>query len=213
MSYFTEPLPQSLDECQDMMLLLMNEIEGIYGQLNDTERRKHYKSDKDYQNWRKSAFNANNFKGYQLDELEAHLKTCFHVEYPTKLSLLVAIQDRQLKPPRWLTDEPIESIPQIELHSLSQHTINEILQRLTSARGKMNQTEVGAVLGVSSSAISAWEKGRSPITLNTIFKLCQLYGVPPMFILTGKPRIDAKDVETIASTLQEGVDMLRSLLE
>lgn len=214
MSYFEDPLPNELHLCQDMALELMNEIEGIYGQLNDPDRRRRYKSDKDYQTWRNSAFNANAFKGNQLEELEAHMKTCFKAEYPTKLSLLIAIQDRQLKPPRWLDgDDPIESIPQIKMTAESERYVSDVLTRLIAARGSITQTEVGAVLGVSSSAVSSWEKGKSPITLNTILKMCQLYNVNPIIILTGKQRIDPSDVHEIWRHSQENADLIKSLLE
>lgn len=208
-------LPQTLHEAQDLMLSIMDRMESIYGQLNDPERRKIYKSDKEYQEWRLSAFNANAHKGNELDELEAHMKKCFKVEYPTKKSLLLAIQERDYSPPRWLNNasaEPISSVPEIEFTEQSSIILAGILERLIEARGRMSQDEVGKLLGVTGSTVSSWERGRSPITLSTILKLCQIYEVPSGWILVGA-QINIEDVRTVFNLFAEGVELAKSLLE
>lgn len=222
--------PKTLEQAQDMMLVLMDNIEGIYSQLNDPTRRKIYKSEKEYLSWRNSAFSANAHLGNDLEALEAYILKCFKVEYPTKQSLLLAIHERNYKPPRWLRNEPLTTfkdslepeemaesgnippLASIALNPQFQTVLKGILDRLIEARGRMSQDEVGGMLAVTGSTVSSWERGRSPITLQTVMKLCQIYDVKVGWVLVGN-EINIEDVRTVFQMFSEAAELAKSLLE
>jgi len=48
---------------------------------------------------------------------------------------------------------------------------------------RMTQAELGQLLGVQSSAVSKWEKGRvDNLTIAQIARMAEIFGVSPMFL-------------------------------
>lgn len=214
--------PDTLEGCQELLLILMNDAEKIWSDLQDPEKPKTYKSKGEYQAWRLKASNAQIYKMTQVDTLLAHIEKSYGRTYENKQALILAIRERQVKAPHWLETVMIgngsnaysEEEPNMELLAKSSiQFITAILDRLIVARGKLTQGDVATRLGVSNSAISAWERGRSPITLATVLLLCQLYEVNPVYILVGRDKIKTTDVQALVEQFQENVDLLKSLLE
>ena len=78
--------------------------------------------------------------------------------------------------------------------------------RLKSLRKKsgLNQRELGEIVGLTYSAISAMESDKCNLTSDVIIKLSQFFGVSADYLLTG-----IETERTISETEQEIIEVLR----
>lgn len=73
----------------------------------------------------------------------------------------------------------------------------DLLQRLITARKALgiSQTTAGVALGLRASGFSQIERGESPLSVERFRKLCALYHVTQVEMLTGiQPNFDAEEV-------------------
>ena len=98
--------------------------------------------------------------------------------------------------------------------------VEEIMARLVLARKRagLSQAQAGTLLGFSGSAssLSQYEIGRSIPNLDLFLRMCEVYGISPVWALTGiNPAFDATEFLEQARDLGEDalklVDILSSL--
>jgi transcriptional regulator with XRE-family HTH domain len=92
-----------------------------------------------------------------------------------------------------------------------------ILHRLIESRkaAGLSQGQVAKLLNLSGSAstISDWERGDSPLTLERLLQLRDLYGVATEWLMTGvNPHFDLADLMTAAQA-DKIIDQLKAVLE
>lgn len=96
----------------------------------------------------------------------------------------------------------------------------EIRARLVLARVQagLSQGQVANLLGLAGtgSTVSQWEQGGRGLHLERFLELCALYGVSPVWVLTGvNPDFDATEILRAASDASDDllrmVDLLSSL--
>lgn len=236
-----EKTPNSLEEAQDFIFAIMEDIENIWGKLRSQEWPAHVKSQGEYEQWHMKASAAKRHKEKRLSWLQDFCRDNFAVYYTSKRSLMIAMQERELQTPDFLRDEIIESSnghapflaekaalqhlrealiedkpqrPEISLSLQSQKHLELIMQRLLLARqsAELTQTEVSEMLGFESNVLGGWERGRVSPTLVNIFRLCAIYQVDPVAILTGESSASREDLELILQQFEAGRDYLKGLL-
>jgi transcriptional regulator with XRE-family HTH domain len=97
--------------------------------------------------------------------------------------------------------------------------VTEIKARLVLARKRagLSQSQVAQMLGFkATSSFTDYESGPFAPALDKLLKLCEIYGVSPVWALTGiNPDFDATDILKAAGTLNQDamylVDLLSSL--
>lgn len=80
--------------------------------------------------------------------------------------------------------------------------LGDLLQELRKDKG-LTQAQVGALVGVSASAISAYENGVSEPTIETLKNLARLYHVNTDFLL-GETRVSTSWAEIVKGFSTEG---------
>ncbi len=93
-------------------------------------------------------------------------------------------------------------------------TTGQRLKELRKKRG-LNQTEVGEILGLSYSAISAIEQDRSEMTSGALKKISEYFGVSADYLLSGKEGtsdISAEERE-ILSVIRDDKAMRSAMME
>lgn len=223
--------PQSLEECQDYILGIMEDIQSIWAKLQAGEWPKTVKSQAEYETWVKSTNAAYIHKGKRLDWLNDFCMRHFGISYPKKRALLIAIQERMMNAPAFLLDEnsngheepsakaepeeePAPSVPEIVLSVQSERQLEGILKRLIEARktADMTQDDVASYFGFHNTAIGQWERGRTPITLLNLFKLANIYECDPLWILTGEREVTKEQLGAIAENLEISLGKLWDLM-
>lgn len=230
--------PESLEESQDFMLACASDVKQIWGQLqNEDLKKKKMGEGKDaYTRWENSAYTAYEAKQRILRELRAYAKKKWGFEFSTLDELRNIVLKRSIAAPDWLdgvsesVGETLTAGQQIELPlvegqddyseeaaSLSEEAmacLNGILERLKIARREANvtQDEAGQYCGVGKAAMGFWERGRTPITIANLFRLCHLYGVDPAYILIGEMPMDKAALETIADVMQSNAQTIYRLI-
>lgn len=226
--------PQSLEECQDYILGIMEDIQSIWSKLQSGEWPKSVKSQAEYETWVKSTNAAYIHKDKRLKWLNAFCLDNFGVCYPKKRALLIAIQERMISAPAFLLDEspnghneeisvkadPLETEtiaqrhPEVILSAQSEALLDGILKRMTEARNHtgMTMTDAARYFGYTGQAISNWERGETPVTLLNIFKLARIYECDPLWILTGEKEITREHLAEIANNLEISMTALWDLM-
>lgn len=95
--------------------------------------------------------------------------------------------------------------------------VEEIMARLVCARRNagLSQSQASRLLGFSgtASSLSQHETGRSIPTLDLFLRMCAVYGVSPVWALTGiNPEFDVSDFLIQAQTLGDDALKLVELL-
>lgn len=222
----------NLYQAQSMLLKEMEETEKIWGQLNSDGFRKGFNSQNEYASWRVRAGDAYGYKKKLVTELRDYIQERFGEYYPDSASLRLALMEQTLEAPDWLQEaEPdapalaeqhLQEVlgndkpprPEISLSLQSQKHLELIMQRLLLARqsAELTQTEVSEMLGFESNVLGGWERGRVSPTLVNIFRLCAIYQVDPVAILTGESSASREDLELILQQFEAGRDYLKGLL-
>lgn len=95
--------------------------------------------------------------------------------------------------------------------------MNEILERLITARkaAGLSQSQVSQMLGLSGSAatVSQWEHGGRGLDVSRFLDLCALYGVSPVWALTGtNPDFEPTRALLLAQHVEQAViDLLEMI--
>lgn len=224
----------NLYQAQGMLLKEMEETEKIWGQLNSDGFKKGFASQREYSDWRVRAGDAYGYKKKLVTELRDYIQQRFGEYYPDSASLRLALMEQTLEAPDWLQERESEpdapalaeqhlqevlgddkpQRPEISLSLQSQKHLELIMQRLTDARKarEMTQLEVSVMLGNESNVMGQWERGRTSPTLVNIFRLCAIYQVDPVAILTGESSASREDLELILQQFEAGRDYLKGLL-
>ncbi len=226
--------PESLEECQDFILATMTAIESIWGKLQSGEWPVHVKSQGEYEAWRQTTLSAKGHKQRRLSWLQEFCADNWGCSYQTKRSVLIAIQEREMQMPSFLMDtakiekiqEPqtqsIQAIeankplrPEMQLSLQSEKRMNGIIQRLKEAReaAGINQTEASEAIGFNSNVVTNWERGTVSPTLLNIFKLCQVYEVESLEILTGERSVSREDLIALSKLFEDGVEYIQTLID
>ena len=223
----------SLYQAQSMLLKEMEETEKIWGQLNSDGFRKGFNSQNEYASWRVRAGDAYGYKKKLVTELRDYIQQRFGEYYPDSASLRLALMEQTLEAPDWLQEaEPdapalaeqhLQEVlgndkpqrPEISLSLQSQKHLELIMQRLLNARkaAELYQEDVSYALGFNSNVLGGWERGRVSPTLVNIFRLCAIYQVDPVEILTGQAQVSREDLEAVAKQFDNGLEYLRGLLD
>lgn len=94
--------------------------------------------------------------------------------------------------------------------------IAEIKARLVLARKRagLSQGQAAKLVGMNAaSSLSQHENDRSTPTLELFLKLCKVYGISPVWALTGvNPDFDATDILRAAGSLNQDASYLVDLL-
>lgn len=95
--------------------------------------------------------------------------------------------------------------------------IDKILERLVSAREQagLSQGQAGKLLdGLSTGGLCDIEKGRNTLTLERFLKMCEIYGVNPVWALTGtNPDFDPQPIIEAAERARMAEDELLRVLD
>lgn len=62
------------------------------------------------------------------------------------------------------------------------HILGNIIQNGRNAK-KLSQASVASYLGCTNSNVSSWERGNSKIDIESLIKLCELYGISYVEVL------------------------------
>lgn len=92
-----------------------------------------------------------------------------------------------------------------------------IRTRLVEARKRagLSQGQVAVMLGLGgASSFTGYETGKTPLTLNHFLDLCSIYGISPVWALTGiNPDFDANEVRKALRGASDDLGYLIDLLQ
>lgn len=220
---------ETLGQAQEYLLQEMSEAEKIWGQLQSDGFRKGFKGqNSEYQDWRVRASDAYNYKKNLVNELIAYIEKKWGIRYKNSQELRVAINERSLSAPEWLSNGHEESVkldpmetetvaqrhPEVILSVQSEAMLDAILKRLVIARNEsgLTMTDAARYFGYTGQAVSNWERGETPVTLLNIFKLARIYEVDPLWILTGEKEITREHLAEVANNLEISMTALWDLM-
>lgn len=211
-------------------------------QNEDLKKKKMGEGKDAYTRWENSAYTAYEAKQRILRELRAYAKKKWGFEFSTLDELRNIVLKRSIAAPDWLDGQSAESvsetahpaIQQIGLPLLdeTEHETNGtgynpfpisaeaeaalmgILERIKQARkaAGVSRDEAGEYCSVKGHSIANWELGKAPITLVNILRLCQLYGVDPVYILLGEMPMNKATLENIADVMQSNAQTIYRLI-
>lgn len=228
----------TLQGAEDLLCETMQAATTMYNQLDSEDFQKRYEAKNGrgaYQDWRARAITAYEFKTKEAKEIQAYIKAKFGLSYKTLTEVQLAIKERGLAAPDWMSSEesngtgkatetqlalPIQEespkkAEEIQLSLQSNKLLAGILERLRTVRleRKMSQVEAAQYFGVGGQALGDWERGHTPVTLINVFRLAALYEVDPVWVLTGKMMANQQDLELVAKHLEMNVAALKNLIE
>lgn len=100
---------------------------------------------------------------------------------------------------------------------MSEVDITGLLRRLTKARQSagLSQGQAAKLMGyTSASTISHYESGLRGLEVETMLKLCQIYGVSSIWVLTGEnPYFDPQPIVEAAQRAKVASEDLKTILD